>query len=260
MRDRIITVNGATLRYTDSGDGMPLLCLHGGMGIDSASLRVPGILNLSDHGIRLVIPDQRGHGASSRHTQRDYTHTTWITDVRALATALGLQRFALLGHSYGGFLAVEYAVQWPESLTHLILVASSAGPVVASREPLNTDEDVRKRFRDAWPHLFSGEDKHWPLFDTLGLSVEPYNSAFIGELPQYDRRDRVKALRVPTLLVVGSNDHYVPHMKWLSQNVPDAALCVIEGVGHFPFVEAPNEFITTVSAFLKRELSALANQ
>jgi proline iminopeptidase len=121
-------VNGVNLAYWDAGDGVPLLCLHGGMGIDSGSLRVPGILDLARRGIRLIIPDQRGHGLSSRNSQRDYTHATWAGDAHALAAFLGLPRIALLGHSYGGFIALEYAIRWPESLTHLILVATSAGP------------------------------------------------------------------------------------------------------------------------------------
>lgn len=253
-------LDGATLSYLDTGNGLPLVCLHGGMGIDSASLRVPGILNLSDRGVRLIIPDQRGHGVSSRHAPSDYTHATWAADVRALATQLGLQRLALLGHSYGGFLALEYAVRWPESLTHLILIATSAGPVVAPRDPLKTDEDLGKRFRDVWPHFFSGEDKQWSFFDTLRFSVGPYNAAFARELPRYDVRDRVRGLNLPMLLVVGANDHYVPNMQWLAHNVPNATLCVMEGVGHFPFVEAPDQFVATVTAFLKPDFNVRASQ
>jgi pimeloyl-ACP methyl ester carboxylesterase len=54
------------LAYSDVGGGVPLVCLHGGMGIDGNTLRVPGILDLADHGVRVVIPDQRGHGQSAR--------------------------------------------------------------------------------------------------------------------------------------------------------------------------------------------------
>jgi len=102
-------INGVTISYSDIGSGTPLLCLHGGMGVDSQTLHVPAILNLSEHGIRVIIPDQRGHGKSSRDNGAGYTHETWAADVRSLARHLGLSRFALLGHSYGGFLALEYA-------------------------------------------------------------------------------------------------------------------------------------------------------
>jgi hypothetical protein len=100
------TVNGVLLAYSDIGQGLPLVCLHGGMGVDAGSLHVPGILDLARMGIRLVIPDQRGHGRSERSSQGDYSHETWASDVHDLAQGLGLRQFALLGHSYGGFLAL----------------------------------------------------------------------------------------------------------------------------------------------------------
>src|SRR6267142_6480248 len=105
MSAKTAHVNGATLSYMDIGHGMPLLCLHGGLGIDARSLLVPGIVGLADRGIRLIVPDQRGHGGSSRASEAQYTHETWAHDARALADHLRLPRLALLGHSYGGFLA-----------------------------------------------------------------------------------------------------------------------------------------------------------
>jgi pimeloyl-ACP methyl ester carboxylesterase len=56
------TVNGIRLSYSDIGRGIPLVCLHGGMGVNAGCLHVPGILDLAQLGIRLIIPDQRGHG------------------------------------------------------------------------------------------------------------------------------------------------------------------------------------------------------
>jgi len=102
-----VTVNGIRLSYSDVGQGIPLVCLHGGTGVDAGSLHVPGILDLAQFGIRLIIPDQRGHGESERTTQRDYSHNVWAADVHDLAESLGLLTFALLGHSYGGFLALD---------------------------------------------------------------------------------------------------------------------------------------------------------
>jgi len=93
------------LAYTREGTGTPRLCLHGGMGIDSASLRVPGILGLAQLGREVVIFDQRGHGDSSKLASPDYTHESWATDAFNLVRHFGWNKFALLGHSYGGFIA-----------------------------------------------------------------------------------------------------------------------------------------------------------
>ncbi len=242
----------ATLFYTDVGRGTPLVCLHGGMGIDGATLRVPGLLRLGDRGVRVIVPDQRGHGRSDRSDEAHYTHDTWVHDVRDLIACADLGRVALLGHSYGGFLALEYAVRWPESLTHLILIGTSAGPLATAAAAVTSDDELRDRFREAWPHFFSGADKHWPLFATLRFSADAYTAAFVRELPRYDLREQLEALRMPVLLVAGADDWYCPQMEWLANRLPHATLAVFEGVGHLPFVEAEDRFVETVSAFLQQ--------
>jgi 3-oxoadipate enol-lactonase len=248
-----VTVNGVRLTYSDIGSGVPLLCLHGGMGVDASALYVPGILDLAKRGVRVIIPDQRGHGQSERSSSSDYSHGTWATDARVLTEGLGVPRFALLGHSYGGFLALEYAKRWPESLTHLILVATSAGPVSVRAASVSTDADLREYFRSVWPRFFAGDDKYWPVFETLQFSADPYNAAFRRELPLYDVREHALRLHVPTLLIVGNGDPYCADMEWLAEHMPNATLCVLDGVGHFPFIEAAEQFTQTVAAFVNSD-------
>lgn len=243
-------VNGVRLFYSDIGHGVPLLCLHGGMGVDAQTLHVPGILDLAKHGVRVIVPDQRGHGRSERGREEDYSHAAWANDVHALAEHLDVSRFALLGHSYGGFLALEYALRRPDSLTHLILVATSAGPVRTQADRMRTDADLRTYVRGVWPRFFAGEDKHWSLFESLQFSADAYNAAFTRELPRYDVREHIARLRMPALLIVGAADPYRSHMEWLAQQMPEATLCVLENVGHFPFIEGAREFTARVAAFL----------
>jgi proline iminopeptidase len=243
-------VNGIRLTYSDAGAGVPLLCLHGGMGVDAGTLHVPGILDLAKFGIRVIIPDQRGHGKSERSSWSEYSHHTWTADAHELTRSLGLSRFALLGHSYGGFLALEYAKRWPESLSHLVLVATSAGPVSVQTANVSTDADLREHFRSVWPRFFVGDDKQWPLFERLQFSADAYTAAFTRELPRYDLRGQVSGLDVPTLLIVGRSDPYITHMEWLAEHMPHATLCALDGVGHFPFIEAAEQFTEEVAAFL----------
>jgi proline iminopeptidase len=241
---------GARLAYSDIGTGLPLLCLHGGMGIDARSLHARGVLDLANHGIRLLIPDLRGHGGSGALGDDELSHETWTRDARDLAIHVGLSRLAVMGHSYGGFLALEYAVRWPEMLTHLVLVATSAGPVRIETQPVASNTELQEHFRGRWPLFFSGENKHWELFNTLTFSAAAYNAAFTRELPKYDVRKRVVDLDTPMLLVVGKHDRYLPHMEWLAEHAKNAKLCVLNDVGHFPFIEAPDQFVTTVASFL----------
>lgn len=244
------TINGVRLDYSDTGDGVPLLCLPGGMGLDATTLRVPGILDLSKNGVRVVVPDQRGHGRSERCRPEEYSHANWAADANALADSLGWPQFALLGHSYGGFIALEYAVRWPERLAHLILVSTSAGPVPVQPADIATDAHLRDHFRSIWPRFFVGADKHWPLFERVEFTEAAYNAAFKRELPGYDLRKLVTDLRMPTLLIVGENDCYRAHMEWLANQMPAATLCVLKDVGHFPFLEATEVFRSRVGQFL----------
>jgi proline iminopeptidase len=228
------------------------------MGVDAGALHVPGILNLARLGIRVIIPDQRGHGRSERSSPSEYSHETWAGDAHDLAERLNLPRLALLGHSYGGFLALEYATRWPESLTHLVLVATSAGPVSVRAAEVSTDADLREYFRGIWPRFFVGDDKRWPLFERLQFSADAYTAAFGRELPRYDLRRQVCQIDVPALLIVGSADPYRADMEWLAKQMPDATLYALDGVGHFPFVEAAEPFTERVATFINERASPAA--
>jgi proline iminopeptidase len=248
---RQVAVTGTTLAYHDWGRGRPLVSLHGGLGVDAAYLQVPGILGLAGDGRRVLLYDQRGHGASGRSAPVEYTHARWGEDLRELAVALGLDRFALLSHSYGGFLALEFAVRHPQLLTALVLVGTSAGPVPAVPPPVADDTGLREFFRGRWPHFFAVPDKHWEVFERLTFSREPFEAAFRRELPRYDLRERVAGLAVPTLLVAGGEDPYRADLEWLAGRLPRSRLVVLPGVGHLPFLEEPEAFRAAVDRFLR---------
>lgn len=233
------------------GAGPALVCLHGGLGVDSAYLKVPAIIGLAKSR-RVITFDQRGHGRSARSGRETYTHDRWAADVKDLAAHHRLGRFSLLGHSYGGFLALEFAVRHQGLLNALVLVGTSAGPVQSEPPPVADDDALRQLFRDWWPHFFPGPEKFWDVFERITFSSDPFEAAFRNELPRYDLRDRVRDLAVPTLLVVGSEDHYRPHMEWLFENLPNGELVVVQNAGHLPFLDAPDRFRTAVDDFLTR--------
>jgi pimeloyl-ACP methyl ester carboxylesterase len=84
----IAHLNDCDLYFTDSGGDIPLIAVHGGMGIDGGTLRVPPVTALSSHGIRVIIPDQRGHGRSACAGIRTLTHDQWVRDLRSLSEAV----------------------------------------------------------------------------------------------------------------------------------------------------------------------------
>src|SRR5262245_1763911 len=167
MPSETVVVDGVRLAYDQWGQADALVCLHGGMGVDSSYLKTPALLTLASGRRRLVIYDQRGHGASDRAPAATYTHARWVADLRGLAGAVAAGPFALLGHSYGGFLALEFAALHRAALSHLILVGTSAGPVRTDVPDLRSDAAVREFFRAWWPLFFPGPDKHWGVFDGM---------------------------------------------------------------------------------------------
>ncbi len=250
-RQAAVGVNGVQLSYQEWGAGEPLVCAHGGMGLDSSYFKSHGILKLASDKRRVVLYDQRGHGRSGRSPMEAYTHAQWAADLGAFAAAIAPGKFALLGHSYGGVIALEFAVRHPEALSHLILVDTSAGPVIRQVPEIHDNVALAKHFRRKWLQFFPGTEKRWDVFDRLSFSWEPFVRAFRDELPNYDVRAQVRNLTMPTLLIVGSEDAaYMPDIEWLAGQLPQARKVIIPGAGHFPFIDAPETFSTAVTDFL----------
>src|SRR5262249_10557683 len=114
-------VNGTRLYYETMGLGPPLLCLHGGPGMGDCRGYVRWLAPLADE-FTLITYDHRGCGRSDEAPEEPYTHAQFAADADALRDRLGYERIALLGTSYGGFIAQEYALRYPDRLNHLILV------------------------------------------------------------------------------------------------------------------------------------------
>src|SRR5437870_3453658 len=116
----IVEVNGTSLFYVDVGSGIPCFVMHGGLGFDHTYLH-PWLDPLSEV-LRLVYYDHRGNGQSGRPAAETLTFDQFGDDADALRQRLGLERMAVMGHSFGGFIALAYALRYPKRVTHLTLV------------------------------------------------------------------------------------------------------------------------------------------
>lgn len=249
---RFLNLGGSKIYVEIYGQGKPLVFLHGGMGFDASYLKVPGVLDLTKKRVRVILYDQRGHGKSSASLANKYTHATWISDLRQLTARLGLQKFSLLGHSYGGYLALLLAIRNPTELDKLILVATAAGPINTSGIPVHkTDQDLKNDVSQRWSGLFYGQDKHWEVLESINFHHEPFNAAFHRELKRYDVRNKLKEIQVETQVIVGEQDEpFLSECQTLNNKIPNSRLAVIADSGHFPFIERPNEFKKVVSSFI----------
>ena len=108
-RQGFVTINGGSLYYQKFGSGIPIIVVHGGPGLDQGYLQ-PQLLQLaSDY--ELIFYDQRGSGKSldTKINEKYITLPQFIEDLEALRNYLGFNKFILMGHSWGGFLAMQYA-------------------------------------------------------------------------------------------------------------------------------------------------------
>lgn len=271
-------VNGTRLYYEEVGSGVPCIALHGGLGMDHTYLR-KGFRPLEDV-LRFVYVDQRGNGRSDRPPLETITMRQLADDVGALADHLGLERFALLGHSYGGFVALEFATQHPERLTHLFLLDTSPGGFEPTADELAERPDpetVRPEARETVQQMFSSipstDEEYAAMLPRIApayvhsvapeaLARDYEDTIFAAKtavrafefLPSWSVTTDLGRITCPTLVACGRYDLLTtPECSArLASAIPGAELVWLESSGHFPWVEEPDAFFAAVKDFLRR--------
>ncbi len=140
-------INGNEVFYTTNGQGRPMLLMHGGSGLDHTYFR-PWLDTLSDQ-VQLIYYDQLGQGRSTRpESYEGISMATWAEEADALRASLGHEHIILLGHSFGGFIAQEYALGHDDHLDGLILcdtapVLDYQDVIMANAQSRGTPEQVQ---------------------------------------------------------------------------------------------------------------------
>jgi proline iminopeptidase len=257
------------------GDAPPLLCVNGGLIVDHAMLW-PALSPLAA-GRQLILYDQRGRGDSQAPDDPSAARIEDdASDVPALRRALGIRRWDLLGHSWGGGISMLAAADDPAGVRRLVL-ADSVGATSAWMAPLRAeaaarssdadrsvlagitdemlgvpDEDVHlAHLRASYGAWFA--DRAFASTFPMPRTASPTGAAVLARLRRegYDWRDRVRAVVVPTLVVHGDGDPLVPTVgREVAASIPGATFALLPHSGHFPFWEAPDEFFAAVSDFL----------
>ncbi|HEY8491848.1 MAG TPA: alpha/beta hydrolase [Dehalococcoidia bacterium] len=268
-------VNGISLYYETEGTGPPLLLLHGGPGLDHTVYR-PWLSPLAK-AVTLVYLDLRGQGRSDRADPTTYTLEQVARDVEEFRRAMGWSRFSLLGHSYGGFVALQYAVDHSDRLNHLVLVGTAASADIAddlaaslteygspsvleaveAGARATTEEAFRLAAEGQLPFHFSRLDGPYQRFREQ-LAAVRYSPEFAGwwnehDFPAYNLRARLGEITCPTLVIRGAEDRVagMERAVELARGIPQATLVVIGEAGHWPMVEQQEEFTRVVGDFLR---------
>jgi proline iminopeptidase len=283
-----IPVANARLYYRQIGQGPSLLILHGGPDFDHTYL-LPELDRLS-HTCRLIYYDQRGRGKSADHVQpAEVTLQSEIEDIEALRTYLSLDAVALLGHSWGGLLAMVYTLRHPHRVSHLILmntafasrqdylrfrqerrqraagdlealqaVAASAG--YREGNPQTVAEYYRLHFRATLRqphHLESMIARLYASFTREGIlkarAIEERLVNETWESTTYNLLPALEALRIPTLVIHGEDDFIpVACAAHIAQAIPGARFVLLPDCGHFSYLECPAEVGKAITDFFRQ--------
>jgi len=285
--DHRASIDGATIAYHVFGKG-PVVMVHpGGPGIEWSFVRMPRLEKFAT----VVYIEPIGTGASSRlKDPNGYTMDRYVSDVEGLRAHLGLERFVLLGHSHGGFVAQAYAVGHPDHLRGLVLYDTSpvTGPEwekdvesnvawfkdepwfaeakdgLAHETSATTDEEMTEVFRHEFPLYFAEWTRRAKEFEPYRAAVritaapgragtDTTASSAVGIAPVFDVRDKLSTLHVPTLIIVGTRD-FVTSEKFagmIHDRIAGSRMLILHHSGHMGHIEEPVAFADGIHGFLK---------
>jgi proline iminopeptidase len=285
--DRVtdIDVDGHRVVAYEFGEGDDvLLLLNGGPGLPCDYLRDAHTF-VADHGLRVVAFDQLGCGASDRPDDPAlWSMERYVREVETVRATLGLGRVTLLGHSWGGWLAIEYTLTHPDAVRALIL-ADTAGDLPHLMSELHrlreefapgTDAAMRAfeadgRFDDPayralvealdHRHVFRGDVAPPPLARSVeGWNMTPYRAMqgpneflYVGNLRNWRRLAEMDRIRVPTLVYCGRFDEQTPDCAMrMVERLPFVEFHIFEHSSHMPFYEEPEAYDVLLLDFLSR--------
>jgi pimeloyl-ACP methyl ester carboxylesterase len=273
----MMALRGVSLFVEVIGQGYPLLLMHGGPGNDHLTMQP--FQPCADH-FTLVFYDHRCNGRSEGAPVSSMTWENLTADADALRRVLGFQKWAVLGHSFGGMVALEYGLRYPHSLSHLMLVdtggdiwwAQQNAPLILAKRghSLGTVKTAQRFFTgqitpsEMVPSMMKliGAYYHHagPLLvaheTIMGMRMKSRPDAFIFAFSQllkgWSVMDRLSEIKVPALVMAGRDDFLFPpeHQVALKAGLPNARLEIIERAGHNAPSERPTEVIAAVRDFM----------
>lgn len=266
----------------------PLIFLHGGPGYNSHSFSVLAGPAL-ERSQRVVYYDQRGSGHSERPWTGGYTLPQLVEDVEGLRRVLGVPQVALMGHSFGGALALEYAAKYPQHVARVVLVSAATDIPAACRarvdylaahypaaleraradtsgnggQPRNDcdlafnslDDNDRARANDEvmFPDMRLAKQQAG-VDEASGLrnTGEMSGTFFGGGFTSY-RFAAPQKLSMPVLVLAGTEDYAIgmPSQRAIASALPKAKLVEFDRAGHFLYLDDPARFNRVVTEFLK---------
>lgn len=259
------TADGELTHYHELGEGTPILFLHGsGTGVTAAANWWLNLPQLAESG-RCIAIDSVGYGQTIAAEDIQYGIKEWVLHAVRTLDALGIEKTWIVGNSLGGWLAFQFAIDYPERLLGVISMgtggAKLTGALKGHSNPTLTEEGIRKTLE-----MFV-VDKSLVTDELVSLR---YQSALndtasdrLAEVVAARDRDRTELpldfdvlakLDIPVLLIHGVQDVVIPVSRtWELLNlIPNADAHIFSQCGHWSQVERAEEFNQVVSSYLKR--------
>jgi proline iminopeptidase len=281
---------GTTSLYARAiGQGPPVIVLHGGPDFDHGYL-LPDLDRFADT-LRLIYYDQRGRGRSAEHVRpEDVTLASDVEDIDRVREHFRFDAPALLGHSWGAVVALEYALRHPTRVSRLILMnpaPASASDVALVRktylERLGADMDrqrtivagaayragdpeaVAARYRIHFKPALKRPEDYERMMATMragfirqgkegivkARAVEDQLMRDSWQMADYNLLPKLGSLRVPTLVIVGDHDFMATAGEHIARAIPTAELVTAKDCGHFAFLECADEVRQAFDAFFR---------
>ena len=284
-REGNVRVDGYRLYWKSVGDPGPngtVVLLHGGPGATHDYLLA--FSDLVREGYRVLYYDQLGCGRSElARDVSEYTIDRDVEDLEGLRRALGLERFHLIGSSYGGLLAIAYALAHPEPLRTLVSASGLADVPLTAREMQRLKRELPAPFPEILTrHEAKGEFQHpeylaavmefyrrhlcrlpvWPAEVTYtldhmsapkyGTMNGPNEFTITGTIRDYDATARLGEIRIPSLITTGRYDEVTPVVaESIHHGIPGSRLVRFEESSHTAFWEERSRYMATVLDFLR---------
>lgn len=249
--------SGLRLRYVDQGppSGPVVVMLHG---YTDTWFSFSRVLPLMPSTLRIIVPDQRGHGASDR-PEAGYSMPEFASDVVQLLEALQIQRATVVGHSMGSFVARQVALAAPDRVERLVLIGAGAtarndavGELRKSVDALTDPVDV------AFAREFQASMVQRPVppefldrvvADTARVPARVWKSVLAGIL---EHTIDHSAIRQPTLVIGGDRDTVFTQsdQEHLARLIPNATVRIVAGIGHSLQWEQPDLFARALADFM----------
>ena len=273
--------NNTKIFCKSEGEGDPLIVIHGGPGL-SMDYLLPQMSELTTTNF-VIFYDQRGCGRSSGEIGSETINIeTFISDLEAIREAFHLKKVSILGHSWGGFLAMQYVLAHPDHIDKIILSnslpASSEDMALFLKEWVARMEPYQSKLAEfhANPGFEEGdptvtEEMHRVIFRTychnpekanlLSLKMSQkacVNGAKVYELLRQNVLDKpfnlhpnLNLLKIETLVLHGDSDPIPPiTAQNIHKSIPNSKYVLMKNCGHFPYVEDPDTYFNVINQFL----------